>query len=88
MDRASLIFCGGSIGACLLIAVVAFPFAALSKADVTSANSLIDAEELGTMNLGEFGDVAVSDMVTYYMENPPAPIAAGAAPKKVRFEGC
>ena len=88
MDRSSLIFCGGSLGACLLIAVVAFPFAALSKADVTSANSLIDAEELGVMNLGEFGDVAVSDMVTYYMENPPAPVAAGAAPKKVRFEGC
>lgn len=88
MDTASLIFCGGSLAACLLIAVVAFPFAALSKADFTSANSLIDAEELGVMNLGEFGDVAVSDMVTYYMENPPTPVAAGAAPKKVRFEGC
>lgn len=88
MDRASLIFCGGSLGACLLIAVAAFPFAALSKADVTSANSLIDAEELGMMNLGEFGDVAVTDMITYYMENPPVPVAAGAAPKKVRFEGC
>ena len=88
MDKASLVFCGGSLGVCLLIAVVAFPHAALSKADVTLANSLIDAEELGVMNLGEFGDVAVSDMVTYYMENPPAPVAAGAAPKKVRFEGC
>ena len=88
MDKASLIFCGGSLGACLLIAVVGFPFAAMSKADVTTAKSTIDAEELGTMNLGEFGDVTVTDMVTYYMENPPAPVAAGAAPKKVRFEGC
>jgi hypothetical protein len=88
MDRASLIFCGGSLAVCLLIAAVAFPFAARSKADVTSAKSLIDAEELGVMSLGDFGDVAVSDMVTYYMENPPAPVAAGTAPKKVRFEGC
>jgi len=32
--------------------------------------------------------MAVSDMVSYYLENPPAPVASGAAPKKVRFEGC
>lgn len=88
MDRSSLIFCGGSLGLCLLIAVVAFPYAALSDAKATSAKSVVDAEELGTMNLGDFGDVAVSDMVSYYLENPPAPIASGAAPKKVRFEGC
>jgi 5-keto 4-deoxyuronate isomerase len=88
MDKASLVFCGGSLGACLLIAVVAFPYAALSKEDVISAKSLVDAEEIGVMNLGDFGDVTVSEMVSYYMENPPAPVAIGAAPKKVRFEGC
>jgi len=88
MDRASLIFCGGSLAACLLIAAVAFPFAARSKAELASSKSIIDAEELGVIDLGDFGDVAVSDMVTYYMENPPAPVAAGTAPEKVRFEGC
>jgi len=88
MDRASLIFCGGSLAVCLLIAAVAFPFAARSKAEVELAKSLVDAEQLGQINLGDFGDVAVSELVTYYMENPPAPVAAGTAPKKVRFEGC
>ncbi len=88
MDRASLIFCGGSLGACLLIAVVAYPYAALSSAKLDGAKSMVEAEELGVVDLGDFGEVPVSDMVSYYIENPPAPVAAGAAPKKVRFEGC
>ena len=59
MDKTSLIFCGGSLGICIAIAAIAFPFAALSKAEATAAGAVIDAEELGTMNLGDFGDVAV-----------------------------
>ena len=87
-QKASLLFCIGSLGICLLIAVAAFPFAALSRAQVASANSVVAAEQLGDMDLGDFGKVPVSELIAYYMENPPEPVAAGAAPKKIRFEGC
>ncbi len=88
MDRASLIFCGASLVGCLALGAIAFPFVAMTKDQVKTANSTVSAEELGSLNLGDFGDVAVTEMVTYYMENPPEPPAAGSAPKKVRFEGC
>ena len=44
------------------------------------------AEEMGTVDMGDFGEVTVLDLATYYQENPPA-VEAGAA-KRVRFEGC
>ena len=87
-QKASLIFCCGAVGVCILIAVAAFPLAALSNAQMASANSVVPAEDLGIMDLGDFGQVTVSDLVSYYMDNPPEPAAAGAAPKKIRFEGC
>lgn len=87
-QKTSLLFCCGSLGICLLIAAAAFPFAALSKAQIASANSVVSAEQLGVMDLGSFGKVPVMDLVSYYIENPPEPAAAGAAPKKIRFEGC
>ncbi len=88
MDKASLIFCGGSLCICIAVAAIAFPYAALSRSEATAAAEIVDAESLGTMDLGDFGEVAVADMVTYYIENPPAPLAAGKVAKKVRFEGC
>lgn len=87
-QKASLIFCCGSLGAFLLIAAAAFPFAAMSKDQVAAANSVVSAEQLGVMDLGSFGKVPVTDLVSYYMENPPEPAAVGAAQKKIRFEGC
>jgi len=87
-QRASLMFCVGALGVSALIAVVAFPYAAISKAQIAAANSVVSAEQLGVMDLGEFGKMPVTDLVSYYMENPPEPAAAGAAPKKIRFEGC
>ncbi len=88
MDRASVIFCGGALAACFGLAAVAYPFAALSNAKVVESSSVVQAEQLGSMNLGDFGEVPVADLVDYYIQNPPAPVLAGAAPKKVRFEGC
>ncbi len=88
MDRNSLIFCGGAIGLSLLIAAVAYPFAAISEEKITRAKSVVQADSLGELDLGEYGKVTVSDLVSYYIENPPAPVAAGAPQRKVRFEGC
>ncbi len=87
-QKASLLFCCGSIGVFLLIAAAAFPFAAMSKDQITAANSVVSAEQLGVMDLGSFGQVPVTELVSYYMENPPEPAAAAGAPKKIRFEGC
>ena len=88
MDKQSLIFCGGMLGLCLAIAAIAFPFAALSTNQVAAAKTPVAPAQLGEMDLGSFGKVSVSDMMSYYIENPPEPETAGGAVKKVRFEGC
>lgn len=89
MDKASLAFCAGSLGVTLLVAALAFPFAAKSKSDLAASRTVTSAEQFEDVDLGDFGIVSVLDLVTHYMENPPEPPAAGAAPeKKVRFQGC
>ena len=88
MERSSLIFCGGSIALSLLVAAIAYPYLTLSNAQVNMAKSVVDAEQLEAMDLGDFGIVAVSELVDYYIENPPEPVAAGTVKKRVRFEGC
>ena len=86
MERSNLIFCASSLVVCLLIAVLAVPFASISDARLATAKSVMPAEELGEIDLGDFGKVPVETLATYYMENPPV-VEAGAT-KKVRFEGC
>ncbi|MGI9381656.1 MAG: hypothetical protein ACR2PO_00755 [Methyloligellaceae bacterium] len=89
MDRASLIFCVASLGTCLVVSAAAFPYAAKSRAEIDAARTVTSAEQFEDVDLGAFGTVSVLDLVTHYMENPPEPPAAGAAPaKKVRFQGC
>jgi hypothetical protein len=43
---------------------------------------------MGTVDLGDFGTVSVLELVSYYMENPPALETPGTRKKKVRFQGC
>lgn len=88
MDRASLVFCAASLGVCLLIAAVAFPYAAKSRAELDAATVATSAEQFGDLDLGAFGTVSVLDLVTHYMENPPAAPLAGAPAEKIRFQGC
>jgi hypothetical protein len=89
MDRASLLFCSLSLAVSVLIAVIFFPFATLSTAELEASRALTPPEEMGELELGDFGAVSVLELVDYYMENPPAPPAAGAAPARaVRFQGC
>ena len=86
MDKLNLIFCGASLAGCLLIAALAVPFASISDSQLATAKSVMAAEDLGEIDLGEFGKVPVETLATYYMENPP--IVEASATKKVRFEGC
>lgn len=90
MNRTSFLFCGGVIGVSLLVAALAFPFASLSTQALMASKTPAFAEEVSDVDLGEFGMVAVSDLMTYYIENPPEPEVIGAgAPKRVEhFGGC
>lgn len=86
MDKASLVFCTGALACSLLVAVMAVPFASISKANLAAAKSVLPAEEHGLMDLGDFGEVEVLDLANYYAENPP--VRQEGAARKVRFEGC
>lgn len=88
MDKASLLFCVGSLGVSLLVAVVAFPYMAMDPEVVAAANSPKPAYEMGTVNVGNgFGELPVEELMAYYIDNPPAAAEPGAAPE-VRFGGC
>jgi hypothetical protein len=72
----------------LLVAVLAYPHAAISETRLQASRQVVPAEDMGEVNLGEFGAVPVLDLVEYYMENPPPKAAAGVPVRKVRFQGC
>ena len=86
MDRSSAIFCSLSLIACLGLAALAYPAAAVSPDQAAVLKTPVSAEEMGDMDLGDFGTVSVLELVEYYVENPPAPVAGGG--HKKRFQGC
>ena len=88
MDRDSLIFCVGSLAVSLIVAMLAFPFAAMDAETVAAAAKPKPAYEMGDVNVGSgFGELPVEELMSYYVENPPAAEAVGAAPE-IRFGGC
>ena len=86
MDKASMIFCGASLGVCLLISALGFQFAALPKVQLEASRKAKSAEQFGDVDLGDFGQVSVLELISHYTENPPEEPEGGA--KKVRFQGC
>ncbi len=87
MEKSSLFFCIGSVAMSLLVAILAFPYVAMDSAIITAANATVPAYEMGSYEVGEgFGEVPVEEMMTYYVENPPA-VLSGPAPR-IRFGGC
>lgn len=90
MDRASLIFCVGALALSLLVAVVAYPYAAVSADQLALAAKPQPAESLGSVDVGNgFGEVPVTKLMDYYISNPPAqPVSAPAAAPQIHFGGC
>ncbi len=89
MDRPSLIFCTLSLVITIGLAVAFIPAAAITMDKLTGWTVAAEPETLPDVNLGEYGMVSVSELIGYYIENPPAPVAAGAGPSRpVRFQGC
>lgn len=86
MDKSSAIFCTLSLLVSLGIAVLAYPAAAVSPEKLALLKTPVSAEEMGDLDLGDFGTVSVLELVGYYVENPPAPVTGGG--HKKRFQGC
>ena len=90
MDRSSFIFCSASVIVCLGLAWIGFPFAALDEETVARWNTPQPAEEMPMIDVGKgFGELPAEELIYYYVDNPPAPPEAGAAPApEIKFGGC
>ncbi|WP_137703318.1 hypothetical protein [Marimonas lutisalis] len=90
MNTSSIVFCVGSIVVSLAVAWVAFPYAALDSETISAAQVPQPAEMMPDVEVGNgFGELPVMELMGYYVENPPAPVAAGAAPApEIKFGGC
>ena len=89
MDRASLIFCVLSVVIALAISIFGYPFAVVGADTLSQWRTPANAEALPDVNLGEFGTVTVSELIEYYLENPPArPTPGAGSAREVRFQGC
>lgn len=90
MDRASLIFCIFSVIAAVAISIAGYGLAALSDDELAAAKTPQAAEDMGMVDIGDgFGEMAVSDLMDFYIENPPVKAnAASSEPPARRFGGC
>jgi len=76
------------LAASLLLAMLLFPLASISTARLDASRTATSAYGMEDVDLGEFGVVPVQELVDYYIDNPPTPVAAGAVASKPRFQGC
>ena len=89
LNRTGAIFCSVSLIVTAVVCVAGFPLAALPRATVEAAKKPAPAETLPELDWPGFGKVTVIDLMGYYIDNPPAPVAAGATPPAAkRFGGC
>ncbi len=90
MDRPSLIFCALSVVAAIVLSVIGYGIAALPDDVVAATKSPQPAEDMGLVDIGDgYGEVAVSDLLDFYLENPPVKTeTAVSAPPERRFGGC
>jgi len=89
MNKASIIFCMGALALSLVVAVLAYPLAALPADKVAQAAKPQPAQALGEVDVGHgFGSVPVSKLMDYYISNPPKAAAGPAAAPRLHFGGC
>ncbi len=88
MNRACLIFCITSLLVSLGLMVALYPLSAIPLERLSAARTPVPAEKLPDLDLGEFGTVSVSELVGYYIENPPTGAALEALTQKSHFQGC
>jgi len=91
MDKPSLIFCILSLVVTLGGGALAVPLAQVSPEVMVQHSEPTPAEHLGQVDVGDgFGTLPVSELMYYYVDNPPTPAAenAPAAQPQRRFGGC
>ena len=90
MDKSSLAFCTLSLVISIGCAALAIPLAQVPLDLVRQHHQPTPAEELGVVDVGDgFGTLPVSELMYYYVDNPPAPAESGAAAVPTRrFGGC
>ena len=89
LNRTGIIFCSVSLVLTVAVCAVGFSLAALPRATIAASKTPAPAETLPEIDLPGFGKVTVIDLMGYYIDNPPAPVAAGGAPVAAkRFGGC
>ncbi len=89
MNRTGIIFCTMSMVVVVFLAWALYPLAAMTPKKLAEWTVPVKPSAIPDVNMGEFGKVSVNDLVSYYIENPPAPPASGAAPvRRVHLQGC
>mgnify|MGYP000002680479 CR=1 FL=1 len=85
-----LIFCGSSLLLSLVVAILLYPHAQLSQKTLAFSQTPQAMEDIPDIDLGKnFGPVSVTDLVGYYIDNPPQPVAVGAGVRhEEQFGGC
>lgn len=84
-----LLFCGS----CLLLsggaAMLLYPHATLSQKKIEYARTPQPMEDIPDVNLGpNFGELPVTVLVGYYIDNPPKPSNNTTARHEEQFGGC
>jgi len=88
MTLKNVVFCVCSLGIAFFLARIGFEHAALPLEVVNAAHAPQSAEIFDLVDVEDFGEVSVLDMVDYYMENPPRENTVSEQTKSVRFQGC
>lgn len=89
LNRTGVIFCSVSLLVSAVVCAAGFSLAALPRETIAASKKPAPPETLPELDLPGFGKVTVIDLMGYYIDNPPALVAAGGAPPAVkRFGGC
>jgi len=89
LNRTGVLFCSVSLVVTVVVCAVGFSLAALPRETIAASKQPAPPETLPEVDLPGFGKVSVIDLMGYYIDNPPASVAASAAPAAVkRFGGC
>lgn len=88
-NRQIVLFCGSALALTLGLAAVLFPYAIMSEEQRARLDTPQPAEALGEVDLGGyFGRVKATELMDYFITNPPDTSAAPAQVKVDRFGGC
>lgn len=85
-----LLFCSGSLAVSLALSAIIFPFSTVDRETMEMARTPQPMEVLPDVDVGpDFGRLPVTELMGYYIENPPEVPSAGAPPREQQhFGGC